>query len=183
MCMNPWDFPLQTATASLSHVLHTSEHPVTVSPISQSSSYIGKDIYGLPQYAHQVRPAQHKIPELTANKGWAGPCWSRPRAEGKVVLYCPQLLSRNAHQSISKQAACKGDLFVICQARALLCLVVWKIIGKVNYFSKVCSKNISVRMVPCHVRLFLHSRCDTGTKWMEKPGDDPIISLAPLIFF
>lgn len=65
--MNPWDFPLQTTTAR--HVRHTSEHPVTVSPISQSSSYTGKDIYGLPQYAHQVRPAQRKIPELTASKG------------------------------------------------------------------------------------------------------------------
>lgn len=83
-------------------------HPVTVSPISQSSSYTGKDIYGLPQYAHRVRPAQHKIPKLTASKGWAGPCWSCPRAERKVVLYCPQLLSRNAHQSTSKQAACEG---------------------------------------------------------------------------
>lgn len=44
-------------------------HPVTVSPISQSSSYTGKDIYRLPQYAHRVRPAQHKIPKLTASKG------------------------------------------------------------------------------------------------------------------
>ncbi len=123
------------------------------------------------QEARQVRPVQHKLPQLTASDGWAGPHWSNPRAETEKAALCwTPLSSPNAHQSVSKEAASEGGIFPDMSDKGITLSGYLK---EENQFPKVCSKNSSGSVVPCRVRLFLHSRCDAqGVSWHKMDETD-----------
>lgn len=184
--MNPWDFPLLwTLTHSLSRVLHNWEpagtalfHLMTgrysrLMRVQNSLPVVGKPrLNQQPPQKDESRSAESP----SAESQWKAvmvPVGVTPGQREKVLL-CHYF----HHESeCPKTGSLMGGFFIICQTWALLCLGIWKIIGEANWFPKVCAKNSSFTMGPCHVRLFLHSRCDArGASWhkmdeseMKKP--------------
>lgn len=172
MCLNPWDFPLLLATcfakltADRNAAVSPNDFPIWQidSSTKESAAFSGKDSS---QHSKLARLVQHKLPQLTGSGGRTGPCWSDPRAVRESSTLLPPTFIT---QCTSEQSLWGGPLRHMSDTGVTLS---GYIVGKANWFLKVFSKNSSVSVVPCHTRLFLHSRCDAqGAPWHKMDETD-----------